>query len=603
MSDGILSIALLLVVLCPLLIASLMAFNASRAIALRFAPWAALPALILALSVPLTTSLSIPWLMLGTELALMDEFSRTFLVFTSLLWWLAGVYAGYYFSSSPKIIQFFIFFLMTMTGNLGLILAQEAVSFYMFFALMSFSAYGLVAHERSQSAQRAGLVYIVFVVLGEIALFAGLVLICTAAGSTQFATLQTTLIHAESRDLIILLISVGFGIKAGVVGLHMWLPLAHPVAPTPASAVLSGAMIKAGLVGWLRLLPMGQVALPEWGVVFMFMGVFAAFYAVVVGLTQQDAKTLLAYSSISQMGLMIMTLGVGMTEPETYPVTLSVITFYALHHSLSKGALFLGVGVIRGSHGMQRFWTWLMLWVPALSLAGAPLTSGMLAKLQLKERLVVAPDAWAAVLPVLLPWSSVATVLLVGRLLYLLARPVVSSLDHTISLRIVGPWLLLIVAVLLVPGWAADGYSMLWIKVTDLSSLWPLLLGGGVALTVILGRLFMTPRESKGAPTREWQPTIASPAPLIPPGDVLLPITLCVTAALTLARRLAQSPMQQCHRKWFPWLRQPGLLAVRCRSLERIEHKLKRWRTAIVLFLLLGSLVGWLGMAALIDYS
>lgn len=91
-----------------------------------------------------------------------------------------------------------------------------------------------------------------------------------------------------------------------------------------------------------------------------------------------------------------MTSGVGMTEPETYPVTLSVITFYALHHSLSKGALFLGVGVIRGSHGMQRFWTWLLLWVPALTLAGAPLISRMLAKLQLKERLLVAPDAWAA---------------------------------------------------------------------------------------------------------------------------------------------------------------------------------------------------------------
>ncbi len=345
-------LVLSLVVIWPLLLAVAIAFSVTHSAASLLAPWAALPAFILAVFAPPSASLHLPGFLLGTELSLVDDTGRLFLLFTALLWWLSGMYARAYLSDQPGRSRFFVYFLLSMTGNLGLILAQDLTSFYLFFALMSFASYGLVVHERSLEALRAGRIYIILVVIGEIALFAAMVFATAATGSTGFDTVRHGLAQAGSRDLIMLLAFIGFGIKAGVLGLHVWLPLAHPVAPTPASAVLSGAMIKAGLLGWLRLLPLGEMALLQWGESFMLLGLAAAFYGVMVGLTQRDPKTLLAYSSISQMGVMTVAVGLGLTSPDAYPAILTVITLYALHHGLSKGALFLGVGVVGAFSGV-----------------------------------------------------------------------------------------------------------------------------------------------------------------------------------------------------------------------------------------------------------
>src|SRR5690606_7309656 len=131
-----------------------------------------------------------------------------------------------------------------------------------------------------------------------------------ATNQTALPAVAAGLADAPRRDLIVGLVLAGFGIKAGALPLHVWLPLAHPAAPTPASAVLSGAMIKAGLLGWLRFLPLGLVALPGWAALLMVLGVVAVFFGAAAGAVQQDAKAVLAYSSISQMGLMIIGLAI-----------------------------------------------------------------------------------------------------------------------------------------------------------------------------------------------------------------------------------------------------------------------------------------------------
>ncbi len=275
-------LVLSLVVIWPLLLAVAIAFRVAHSAALMLAPWAALPAFTLAVFTPPSASLHLPGFLLGTELSLMDDTGRLFLLFTALLWWLSGMYARAYLSDQTGRSRFFVYFLLSMTGNLGLILAQDLTSFYLFFALMSFASYGLVVHQRSLEALHAGRIYIILVVIGEIALFAAMVFATAATGSTEFGTVRHGLAQAGSRDLVMFLAFMGFGIKAGVLGLHVWLPLAHPVAPTPASAVLSGAMIKAGLLGWLRLLPLGETALLQWGESFMLLGLAAAFYGVIV---------------------------------------------------------------------------------------------------------------------------------------------------------------------------------------------------------------------------------------------------------------------------------------------------------------------------------
>ena len=594
MNEAFTPLALLLVVIWPLLLAGTMMFSATPSAVLRLAPWAALPAFILALFTPPSASLHLPWLLLGTELGIVDHTDRLFLLFTALLWWLSGMYARAYLSDKPGRSRFFGYFLLSMTGNLGLILAQDLSSFYLFFALMSFASYGLVVHERSIEALRAGRIYIVLVVIGEVALFAAMVLAATATGATGFDTVRHGLAQAESRDLIMLLAYIGFGIKAGVLGLHMWLPLAHPVAPTPASAVLSGAMINAGLLGWLRLLPIGEVPLLQWGEAFMLLGLAAVFYGVGVGLTQRDPKTLLAYSSISQMGILTMAVGLALTAPGAYPEILNVITLYALHHGLSKGALFLGVGVVGACRGPQRRRVWLALWLPALALAGAPLTSGMLAKVLLKAQTVNAPGPWASVLQTLLPWSAVATALLVGRFLFLLSRPKAGASGHPCSAGLVWPWALLVMASIVLPWWFVPKAPALWSQAAVLGSLWPVLLGAVLTLAVVLWREHLT-RQSGAMPSGKGQVPAVNLMPRIPPGDLLVPISRCLTLALFHGRRLAYEQLPRWRTALLASLRRPWSNVDWWRIFGRIESSLNHWPTALVILVLLGLITAALG--------
>ena len=99
-------------------------------------------------------------------------------------------------------------------------------------------------------------------------------------------------------------------------------------------------MIKAGLLAWLRFLPMGEISFPGWGILCLVIGLAGAFYAVAVGLTQDDPKTVLAYSSVSQMGIMMIGLGAGMMNAEAWPACLTALLIYSLHHGLVKGGLF-----------------------------------------------------------------------------------------------------------------------------------------------------------------------------------------------------------------------------------------------------------------------
>jgi formate hydrogenlyase subunit 3/multisubunit Na+/H+ antiporter MnhD subunit len=141
-------------VLLPLLLALGLVARALRPAALALAPWAALPGL--ALAVTGGTEIDLPWLLLGTRLGL-DGTSRAFLLFTAVLWLAAGPYARAYLEDDPRAPRFFAFFLATMAGNLGLVLAQDIASFYLFFALMTFAAYGLVVYTGTDEARRSRL--------------------------------------------------------------------------------------------------------------------------------------------------------------------------------------------------------------------------------------------------------------------------------------------------------------------------------------------------------------------------------------------------------------------------------------------------------------
>ena len=539
-----------------------------------------LPALLLALLGPGGPAPGLPWLLLDLRLDL-DASARILLLATALVWTAAGIAARRLLAERWSTASLWS---LTLAGNVGLILAADLISLYTFYAVMTFSAYGLVVHDRTDTTRRAGRVYVIMAVLGEALLISGLVLAAGAAGSTDNALVATALADADRRELIVGLLTAGFAVKAGVVPLHVWLPLAHPAAPVPASAALSGAMIKAGLVGWLSVLPLGAVSATGWAVALITAGLATAYTGALIGVLQDRAKVVLAYSSISQMGLITVLVGVAFVAPTAAPIAVAGAVTYALHHGVAKGALFLGVGV-RSAWGGARG-RWLVLAGAAfagLSLAGAPLTSGFVAKAAMKEAVATIGAPWASRLTTALTAAAIGTTLLIARVLVLLARP--NEADHrnvrprTAGDRsLVAGWALLLLATAvttwIVPArWSTDVPHPAIYPAALLTASWPVLVGAALAWAAAL----LARRRGTEAGT-----------PWIPAGDLVV----LAEAAAPTARHLAAWVVAATTAVRDRLGALAGRFETRVRPGEgfvRLDVVLRRWQVAGGLFLLVGA--------------
>ncbi|MEW6037143.1 MAG: complex I subunit 5 family protein [Pseudomonadota bacterium] len=555
----------------PLLLALALSLRRLRAFAHAAAPWSALPGL--ALTAAPEASVDLPWLLLGMRLEL-DAISRPFLLFTALLWLIAGHYARFYLARRP-LRRFTAFFLATLSGNMGVILAQDVASFYLFFSLLTFAAYGLIVHEGGEEARHAGRIYLILMVIGEVLLSIAFMLAVEAADALKLDALASAIGASGDRSVIVALLLSGFGIKAGALSVHMWLPLAHPVAPTPASAVLSGVIIKAGVLGWLRFLPLGSATLPQWGNWCMAAGLGAAFYGAGVGLAQRNPKTVLAYSSISQMGSITVLVGLGLAAPSAWPLVLDAILIYAAHHALAKGALFLGVGVCQRA-GEHRYRVFAGLLLPALALAGAPFTSGALAKHALKEMTLFAPSPWPETLAVALPLSAAATALLLARFLFLCWRQPPGVGDRALR-ALEFCWGLGLLSVALVTGLmfpdASASMMSRYLHPAGLwADLWPLMSGSFVA-GLFWHRAVRSKRRAFLA---------------IPPGDLLAPLEWLALRLWTGSKALSETALTHWWRSLAYWSRfgraHAGRLA---EGAVRWEFFMQRVSVASILFLLL----------------
>jgi formate hydrogenlyase subunit 3/multisubunit Na+/H+ antiporter MnhD subunit len=364
--------------------------------------------------------LEMPWLLLGTHLRA-DDTAQVFLVLAAVVWTLAALAAGPTLRE-PQVPRrrLIAFAAVALLGNVGLAVAQDVVSFFTFFSMMSLAAYGLVAARSGAVARRAGRIYIGMAMLAEGALLAGFTMAVRSAGDLELEAVRAALAEAGEADLVIALLLIGLGVKAGVLGLHMWMPLAYTAAPLPAAAVLAGALTELGLLGWLRVLPIGEAALDGWGAVLVAVGFAAVAYGLVVGATQSFPAAVLAYSSIGQIGLMVAGIGVALADPGLAPAAVAGVLVLALLHGVVKGVMFIGLGVVAGAtRRAARAAALAGLLVAGLVLAGAPLTGGAVAKDALKS-----PGAeWWPGMETALAASAVATTILIGRMLFLIADP------------------------------------------------------------------------------------------------------------------------------------------------------------------------------------
>ena len=439
---------------------------------------APIPALMAALLAPGAMLVPSP-VLLRFRLAL-DLQGAILLGVAALLWIAAGLYATAWLRGRPDGGRFALWWLLTLTGSLGVFMAADLVSFYLVFSLVSLAAYGLIVDDGTPRARRYGLIYVALAVLGEAFLLMAFVLLAqaTPGDSLLIRDAVAALPTSPWRDAAIALLLLGFGVKLGLVPFHVWMPLAYRAAPIPAASVLSGAAVNAGVIGLIRFLPL-DTALSGWGEALAAVGLFSAFYGVVIGVTQSNPKTVLAFSSVSQMGVIAAVVGMGLATGDG-GVALFV-AFYAAHHTLIKGALFLAVGVSEVTSA-RRLWAVLLpAAVLALSLGGLPLTGGALAKFVVKAPL---GDGTVGLLASL---SSAGTTLLMLHFLSRLMATTVRDASRAATTRLCSLWIATAFASIAVP-WALY-LTVMGGTVSDVmapaalwSALWPVLLGGVLAI-------------------------------------------------------------------------------------------------------------------------
>ena len=241
----------------------------------------------------------------------------------------------------------------------GVVLAADGVAFLLAWEIMALAAFLLITTEDERAeVQQAGWVYLVATHAGTLALFALFGLLWAATGSPEFRALPSGASRPGLTGLLFLLALLGFGLKAGIVPMHFWLPAAHAQAPSHVSALLSGVMLKMGIYGLLRILTLLPAPPPAVGLLLLGAGAGSAVYGVLFALGQHDLKRLLAYHSIENIGIIVMGLGLALigvsaNQPVWAALGLAGCLLHVWNHALFKGLLFLAAGSVIHSTGTR----------------------------------------------------------------------------------------------------------------------------------------------------------------------------------------------------------------------------------------------------------
>jgi formate hydrogenlyase subunit 3/multisubunit Na+/H+ antiporter MnhD subunit len=273
-----------------------------------------------------------------------------------------SVYAAGYFRDEPAGrlmligLQYFVFL-----ASMALVtLADDAYLFMVAWETMALSSYFLVTTDHHQPAIRsAGFLYLLIAHLGAIAILLCFGIMHGGQGDYSFAALRAAELTPFWATVAFLLAFFGFGAKAGMIPLHAWLPEAHPAAPSPVSALMSGIMLKTAIYGMVRVVYdlIGDVRW-EWGVIVLIIASGTTLFGVLYALMQHDLKRLLAYHSVENIGIILLGLGmsmvfIGFGHPAAGVLGLIAALYHTLNHAVFKGLLFLGAGSILHSRGLR----------------------------------------------------------------------------------------------------------------------------------------------------------------------------------------------------------------------------------------------------------
>ncbi len=303
----------------------------------------------------MTLPIGLPWL--GAHFRL-DVLASFFLVVVNLGGASASLYGLGYGHHDPAPQRVLPFFPAYLAGMNLVVLADDAFSFLLCWEFMSLASWALVmAHHREAGTARAGYVYLVMASFGTLALLLAFGLLAGPAGGYGFAAIRAAQHTPYVATLVLILMLLGAGSKAGLVPLHVWLPLAHPAAPSHVSALMSGVMTKVAIYGFVRVV-FDLLGPPQWwwSVPMLMLGGATAVIGLLSAVLQGDLKRLLAYSTIENIGIVFVGLGLALAfkanaMPAAAALAMTAALFHVLNHSIFKSLLFFGSGAVLTATG------------------------------------------------------------------------------------------------------------------------------------------------------------------------------------------------------------------------------------------------------------
>lgn len=320
------------------------------------------------------------------------------------MWSVSLLFSKEYFAHYSHKVRYYGFMLLTMFATLGVFLAKDLFTMFIFFEVMSLSSYVWVVQEETEEALKVGITYLTIAVIGGMVMLMGLFLLNHALGTLEIAELYQAVqsVWKEKSGQIYtagFLMLFGFGAKAGMFPLHFWLPKAHPVAPAPASALLSGILTKCGILGILVLTAQVFVHDLTWGSVILTLGVFGMVVGAVLAVFSVNLKRTLACSSVSQIGFILVGVGMQCFLGEENALAVRGTFLHMVNHSLIKLLLFNLAGVIyMNTHaldlntvrgfGRKKPFLMITFLMGALGIGGMPLLNGYVSKTLLHESIV-----------------------------------------------------------------------------------------------------------------------------------------------------------------------------------------------------------------------
>ena len=322
---------------------------------------AGLGSLFILYSNPVTATLSVSWkIPYGSFSISIDDLSLLFLFPIFVLSGLSALYGLAYlqhYYGKKNIGSTWFFFNILIASLVLIVIAHNAILFLFVWEMMSVSSFFLVLFEgEKKEAARAGLIYLIATHIGTLFLLIMFILLSQSSGSFDFAQWKIT---GFLTSTIFLCAVIGFGTKAGLMPMHIWLPEAHPAAPSHVSAVMSGVMIKTGIYGLVRILTFLGTPCVWWGYLLIGIGIISGVLGILFALAQHDLKRLLAYSSIENIGIISIGIGLGVMGMSLKNPALMIMGFtggllHVVNHAFFKGLLFLGAGVVLQETGTQK---------------------------------------------------------------------------------------------------------------------------------------------------------------------------------------------------------------------------------------------------------